>query len=462
MLFQNESATEVDIPLPTTAGLWAPVDKSKAKAAKPPADADKSQTLGQDGEAPPSDAVAPSPKLQTPAMMRRISGHRRSPSAPASLPSAKQILGGAATPKTPSGSTTRSSSIVEEDTLVIELTRMDGGFGLTLNDFNRVTAIAPQSAAVFGGVKLFDRVTHVDGLALTGKMSAAVAGRGKVELTVERPPMGLYRAIATKENSPTATSPLALRTPGLGAMLGPLRSSPLKEEHPVDSQSPALVRAIEALAEAATADSPDTVNPAAIGLPPAPPFAATTTTPTASSGVAPAASHRAGWHRRNMSEPASSFSSPLSAAAVHSINSHPFWTEFDASSLSSAKATATTTTPAAPAAAAPNDSADGSPTSPRSVTASPTPTRGGSAKDGSKSGGGLRATASRWWERRTSKDAKSEREALKADSRREKELQRELSKLKEPPIPTAVPVMDFDFDKDLDLSEPLAAGYESC
>ena len=94
---------------------------------------------------------------------------------------------------------------------MIMLSRMDAGFGLTLNDFNRVTAIVPQSAAVFGGVKLFDRVTHVYGLVLTGKMSAAVQGRDRVELTIERPPAGLYGEIATKENSPTATSVIAVR-----------------------------------------------------------------------------------------------------------------------------------------------------------------------------------------------------------------------------------------------------------
>ena len=129
-----------------------------------------------------------------------------------------------------------------------------------------------------------------------------------------------------------------------------------------------------------------------------------------------AARGRTGGHRRNVSEPASSFSSPLSAAAIHSMNSHPFWTAMrhgDAPFVAT-DSHSTSTPTAAPAAAAPADAEteEGSPTSPRSVTASPTPSRGGSAKQSGKSGG-LRATASRWWERRSSKDAKSEREALK-------------------------------------------------
>ena len=211
---------------------------------------------------------------------------------------------------------------------MLRLTRIDGAsFGLTLNDFSRVTAIAPKSAAEVGGVCKFDLITHVNGLPLEGKLSVAVQGQDAVELTVERPPCNLYKMIASKENAPGATSPLTLRTPGLRSMLPPLPSSPLKErsEHASESQSPDLLRASEALA-AAAGENAGAGGAAAAG--------ATDVTladgdfslsPPSSPSRLPPADGRAGrGHRRNSSEPVFGSGSPMSAA-LQQMQADPFW-----------------------------------------------------------------------------------------------------------------------------------------
>ncbi|KAL1515890.1 hypothetical protein AB1Y20_002505 [Prymnesium parvum] len=115
-----------------------------------------------------------------------------------------------------SGSSTRSLVVPSHAALVVHLMRIEGTFGVTLNPFNRVTAVNPRSAAAIAGVKVFDRVTHVNGRALEGRMSGAVGGLDAVSLTLERPSAAMHRMIAAKESPPYASSPLMIRGPALG------------------------------------------------------------------------------------------------------------------------------------------------------------------------------------------------------------------------------------------------------
>eukprot|EP00966_Prymnesium_polylepis_P278873 6442428-Prymnesium_polylepis.1 len=71
-------------------------------------------------------------------MLRPRGHHRRSPSAPASLPSPAQLLAGGGARRTPGSSTRASAALSLDESMVVHLNRIDGSFGLTLNDFNRV------------------------------------------------------------------------------------------------------------------------------------------------------------------------------------------------------------------------------------------------------------------------------------------------------------------------------------
>lgn len=278
-----------------------------------------------------AEASADAPAPETPAVMRR--GHRRSPSAPPALPS--PAAGPA--PETP-GSTTRAAMGASPERTLVQVSRIDGSFGLTLNQFNRVTEIKKDSAGYFAGLRTFDLITHVDGLRLEGKMSEAVRGRNTVELGVERPPPGAWGAIAAKENNPDTTSPLVLRTPGL--VLGKVPASPLGSR---SEDASSVAKAIGDLAldeEPTAAQYPAQAAAAAAGV----------------SGVSPSR------HRRNVSEPIKA--SALSAAAVHSMETHPFWQTAAAPSAAIPPPSAA----ASPAADAADTGSDGSaPTSPRSV-----------------------------------------------------------------------------------------------
>jgi len=370
------------------------------------------------------------PPPETPALLRPR-GHRRSMSVPSAPPNLSSLL--APPPLGPPpvnvGSTTRATTGAAPEQVMIQVTRIDGGFGLTLNAWNRVTVIKKDSAALFGGVQLFDRVTHIDGLKLEGKMSEAVRGRDTVELTIERPPKCLYGAIAAKENNPGATSPLSLRTPGL--VPGPLPSSPLGPKTPpadaLDSSPPAPLPAAVAAAAAAESAGSGSRCPA--------------------DDVSPSSSPtRRSCHRRNASEPIRF--SPLSAAAVHTIQSHPFWKGTPSAAAPSAAAPSAAAPSAAapsavPAAAAPAESStkrpsgassDGSELSPRGIDASPKelspcPARETQKKTGEAGNGGAVKRGS-WWGGKARKG-----EVTKGKS-------------KENSIPTAVPLMAFGAEAD--------------
>jgi len=340
------------------------------------------------------DTDAPPPP-ETPALLRPR-GHRRSPSAPPSLPS--PAAGPA--PQTP-GSSTRAAMGVSPERTLVQVTRIEGSFGLTLNPFNRVTDIKKDSPAYFGGVRMFDRITHVDGLRLEGKMSEAVRGRNTVELGIERPPSGYWAAIAAKENHPDSTSPLVLRTPGL--VLGTVPASPLG---PRSTESSVVVEAVGDLDLDAESTTP---TPEAVAAPPA-----------AASGNTPSPNR----HRRNVSEPIKA--SALGAAALHSMQTHPFW-----QSAAAAPAAPPAAPPAAAAAPADAGSSDGSaPSSPRSVVDS---AKEQGAKASSKKDDAAEVKApekrSSWWG--------SRRKSLRDPS------------AKEAPT-TAVPLMAFAVDGDDD------------
>ncbi|KAL1523930.1 hypothetical protein AB1Y20_018846 [Prymnesium parvum] len=358
--------------------------------------------------------------------------HRRTPSAPASLPSAEVL-------RTPS-STRAAAPVGMDEEIVVQLTRVDGSFGLTLNTFNRITGLKPGSAGALAGVKVFDRVIRVDGLLLEGKMSDALKGREHVELTIERPPSALFNAIAIKENSPRATSPLMLRTPGLGSMLRqvPRPSSPLKEERnrPKSPQTPDVVRAMEALAVAASSDAP-LANPAKPSDP------ALSVAPT----TREAKLTQTRGHRRNVSEPVNvadlrglrselSWRDPLSG--WHNRSFH-FNLKGGKDSSKSGKETSSSKSEV-------DKACDGSP---RSVTSNPDDEENEPSKARHEESSGVEGRRE-WWRRGSKVDAEAKARA-KETARLEKETKKELQRLKEPRgVPIALPVMRFEVDADED------------
>ena len=82
----------------------------------------------------------------------------------------------------------------------VRLERGPQGFGMALNDCNRLTALDPGGPAEQSKLMMMDRITKVDGLDLAGQQLAAVAmGRDAMMLTVERPPTKSYHDIAAQE-----------------------------------------------------------------------------------------------------------------------------------------------------------------------------------------------------------------------------------------------------------------------
>lgn len=93
----------------------------------------------------------------------------------------------------------------------------DGTFGLDLNRFARVRC-EPSPEAASAGIKVFDRITHVNNglVQQTTSMAAAVEGLEKVVLIVERPPKALLRRIAEHENAANNTRPYRRHARGAG------------------------------------------------------------------------------------------------------------------------------------------------------------------------------------------------------------------------------------------------------
>ena len=118
----------------------------------------------------------------------------------------------------------------ETKVLTMKIARNEqGSFGVMLNDHNRVCSplcmrhvralakvaalqlragaacrqvndVREGSVAFEEGLRPFDRITHVDGAPLIGKISTMAAGRQQMMITVERPPESMFVAIAEHEN----------------------------------------------------------------------------------------------------------------------------------------------------------------------------------------------------------------------------------------------------------------------
>jgi len=87
--------------------------------------------------------------------------------------------------------------------LTVHIARVNGSFGLQLNDHNRVTQVKEGSPAEEAKLKPFDRITKVDGMVLgETKLAAMAAGKEGLMLDIERPPACSYKAIVDHENQP--------------------------------------------------------------------------------------------------------------------------------------------------------------------------------------------------------------------------------------------------------------------
>lgn len=87
--------------------------------------------------------------------------------------------------------------------LAIKIERLEGSFGLQLNDHNRVTQVKAGSASEKAKLKPFDRIIKVDGAELAeDKLATIAAGKEALLLDIERPPASAYKTIVDHENTP--------------------------------------------------------------------------------------------------------------------------------------------------------------------------------------------------------------------------------------------------------------------
>ena len=92
----------------------------------------------------------------------------------------------------------------EPETVLCTLVRTADGFGLWLNDHNRVTAVNAGSSAEAEGVRVFDRIMRLDGAELRCKLEEVIGSRSSLALTLERPPLSAYRPIVAQESQPNS------------------------------------------------------------------------------------------------------------------------------------------------------------------------------------------------------------------------------------------------------------------
>lgn len=81
----------------------------------------------------------------------------------------------------------------------VRLERGPQGFGMALNDCNRLTALDPGGPAAQSKLMRMDRILKVDGLDLAGQLAAVATEKDAMMLTVERPPVKSYHDIAAQE-----------------------------------------------------------------------------------------------------------------------------------------------------------------------------------------------------------------------------------------------------------------------
>ena len=120
----------------------------------------------------------------------------------------------------------------------VRLERGPQGFGMALNDCNRLTALEAGGPAAQSKLMIMDRILKVDGLDLASQQLAAVAtGKDAMMLTVERPPVKSYHDIAAQEVAGCKT-PFLILSPSSsqGAALerGRAASAPGSEQQKIE------------------------------------------------------------------------------------------------------------------------------------------------------------------------------------------------------------------------------------
>ena len=120
----------------------------------------------------------------------------------------------------------------------VRLERGPQGFGMALNDCNRLTALEAGGPAAQSKLMRMDRILKVDGLELGSQQLAAVAtGKDAMMLTVERPPVKSYHDIAAQEVAGCKT-PFLILSPSSsqGAALerGRAASAPGSEQQKIE------------------------------------------------------------------------------------------------------------------------------------------------------------------------------------------------------------------------------------
>ena len=70
----------------------------------------------------------------------------------------------------------------------VRLARKNGKYGMGHDEHNCVVVVHPDSAAADAGLRVGDAVRSVNGVPLTGLLTAALQGKERVELTLLRKP----------------------------------------------------------------------------------------------------------------------------------------------------------------------------------------------------------------------------------------------------------------------------------
>ena len=120
----------------------------------------------------------------------------------------------------------------------VRLERGPQGFGMALNDCNRLTALDPGGPAAQSKLMRMDRILKVDGLDLAGQLAAVATEKDAMMLTVERPPVKSYHDIAAQEQVAGCKLPFLILPPssnqGASSERGRAASAPGAEQQKID------------------------------------------------------------------------------------------------------------------------------------------------------------------------------------------------------------------------------------
>lgn len=161
-----------------------------------------------------------------------------------------------------------------EHTILVQ--RNEEGFGLTLNEMGRIASVDPGSPAEAAGLQKFDRISHVDGVALSdsASLSHCIIGKEEVLFGVERPPMSLHREIADRENRLAPVARAATVEPDRRPTSGSSSRPPRHKRNSSDPPSALAVRSLALALSEATGWGAPAVAPAAAAPAAAAPAAA--------------------------------------------------------------------------------------------------------------------------------------------------------------------------------------------